>query len=116
MKKEQLWLLFFIVWLFRLACCGLLRFFFLRTTKPGAARQPLTFFASPKKVSKERRPQVRSPFGVPGVVEHKSGRETNSLRSDKFPFFIRFVLAAAGCSQAGIPDWLASPRQGRAVA
>jgi hypothetical protein len=28
-----------------------------RSALPGAARQPLTFFASPKKVSKERRPQ-----------------------------------------------------------
>jgi len=93
----------------------MLGFFFLRTTKPGVARQLLTFFASPKKVSKERRPQVRSPFGVPGVVRHKSERETNSLRSDKFPFFFRFAPAATGCSQAGIPDWLAAPRQGRVV-
>jgi len=86
--------------------------FFLRTTKPGAARQPLTFLASPRKVSKRRRPQVRSPFGVPGGVRRKSGGETNSLRSDKFPLFIRFAPAATGCSQAGIPDWLAAHRQG----
>jgi hypothetical protein len=86
--------------------------FFLRATKPGAARQPLTFLASPRKVSKRRRPQVRSPYGVPGVVRHKSGGETNSLRSDKFPLFIRFAPDATGCSQAGIPDWLAAHRQG----
>ena len=29
---------------------------------PGVARRQLTFFASPKKVSKERRPQVRRPL------------------------------------------------------
>jgi hypothetical protein len=59
--------------------------------------------------------QVRSPFGVPGVDRHKSGGETNSLRSNKFPLFIRFAPAATGCSQAGIPDWLAAHRQGTEV-
>jgi hypothetical protein len=44
---------------------------------PGVARQPLTFFASPKKVSKERRAReaalrVRIKIGV------KAGNETNS--------------------------------------
>jgi hypothetical protein len=35
---------------------------------PGAARQPLTFFASPKKVSKERRPLLRRPLrGFPVI-------------------------------------------------
>jgi len=69
------------------------------------------------KKSKQKKATASSqpPSGVPGVVEHKSGRETNSLRSDKFPFFIRFALAATGCSQAGIPDWLAAPRQGTEV-
>ena len=37
---------------------------------PGVARRQLTFFASPKKVSKERRPQVRRPFGVPCATRH----------------------------------------------
>ena len=42
--------------------------------KPGVARRLLTFFASPKKVSKERRPQVRRPdgsaVGVPCATRH----------------------------------------------
>jgi len=67
---------------------------------PGAAWQPLTFFASPKKVSKERRPLVRSPFEVPGVGRYKSGGKINSLRSDKFSLFIRFAPVATGYSQA----------------
>src|SRR5450830_282605 len=67
---------------------------------PGAARQPLTFLAPPRKVSKRRRPLGRSPFGVPGAGRHKSGRENNSLRSDIFPFFFRFAPAVTGYSQA----------------
>jgi len=47
------------------AVCGWgLWFFFGRSYPagwPGVARRQLTFFASPKKVSKERRPQVRRP-------------------------------------------------------
>ncbi|RFB69445.1 hypothetical protein DZB54_12215 [Herbaspirillum sp. 3R-3a1] len=53
-----------------------------------------------KKSKQKKRPLVRSPFGVPGVGRHKSGGETNSLRSDKFPLFIRFAPAATGYSQA----------------
>ena len=52
----------------------------LRGSKPGAARQPLTFFASPKKVSKERRrkatalPLGGSPNEPPGIREGKQTR------------------------------------------
>src|SRR5450830_1601527 len=54
---------------------------------PGVARQLLTFFASPKKVSKERRPLGRSPFGVPGVGRCKSGREKTRCAQTVFPSF-----------------------------
>jgi len=67
---------------------------------PGAARQPLTFLAPPRKVSKRRRPLGRSPFGVPGADRRKSGEKINSLRSDRFFLFIRFAPAATGYSQA----------------
>src|SRR5450830_658494 len=67
---------------------------------PGVARRLLTFFASPKKVSKERRPLGRSPFGVPDVSGRKSGRENNSLRSDIFHLVIRISPADTGYSQA----------------
>src|SRR5450830_1104921 len=66
---------------------------------PGAARQPLTFLAPPRKVSKRRRPLGRSPFGVPGADRRKSGEKINSLRSDRFFLFIRFAPAATGYSQ-----------------
>ena len=52
---------------------------------PGAARQPLTFFASPKKVSKERRPQQSSPATrVPKPSDRQPASQTNSLRSNMF--------------------------------
>ena len=52
---------------------------------PGAARQPLTFFASPKKVSKERRPQQSSPATrVPKPSDCQPASQTNSLRSNMF--------------------------------
>jgi len=74
-------------------------FSFFDQPLPGAARQPLTFFASPKKVSKERRPRFAAPLrGAPVGAALKSGRETNSLRSDKFPFFIRFEHVTNGDS------------------
>jgi len=40
------------------------------------------------------------------------GRETNSLRSDKFPFFFHFSLRITGWLQAERPNWLASHRLG----
>jgi hypothetical protein len=52
-----------------------------RSVLPGAARQPLTFFASPKKVSKERRPQQSSPATrVPKPSDRQPASQTNSLR------------------------------------
>jgi len=52
-----------------------------RSALPGAARQPLTFFASPKKVSKERRPQQSSPAArVPKPSDRQPASQTNSLR------------------------------------
>ena len=67
---------------------------------PGVARRLLTFFVSPKKVSQESDRWVVAPFGVPGAGRLKSGRENNSLRSDMFPFLIRFDPAVTGYSQA----------------
>jgi len=94
-REEQLWLLFFVR-------SSVAESFLSPVNRglPGAARQPLTFLASPRKVSKRRRPLGRSPFGVPGVGRYKSGRENNSLRSDIFPFLIRFSPADTGYSQA----------------
>src|SRR5450830_1704318 len=83
-------------------------FFLLRTTLPGVARRLLTFLVSPRKVSKRSDRWVVAPSGVPGVGRYKSGRENNSLRSDIFPFFFRFIPAATGYSQAAkVPKLLA---------
>ncbi len=74
---------------------------FLASDYPAGGSPAATHFSCLAKKSKQKkRPLVRSPFGVPGVVRHKSGGETNSLRSDKFPLFIRFAPAATGYSQA----------------
>ena len=58
------------LWMF---CC------LLPAEVPGVARRQVTFFASPKKVTKERRPQVRRPFGVPFAIQ---GRPAGSQNSD----------------------------------
>jgi len=79
---------------------------------PGAARQPLTFFVSPKKVSKETRPRDPAPFGGARRCEAKNGKEKNSLRSDSFSFFFHFSHRSTGWLQAELPDWLAAPRHG----
>jgi hypothetical protein len=59
---------------------------------PGAARQPLTFFASPKKVSKERRPRRRRPFGVPKKPEAKTGSAETRLRLKQSALLYPFCL------------------------
>ena len=55
-----------------------------RSALPGVAGRLLTFFASPKKVSKERRPRRRCPFGVPVCAKQKMGSGRNSLRYAAF--------------------------------
>jgi hypothetical protein len=54
-------------------------------TEPGVARRQLTFFASPKKVSKERRPaQLANTAPLRGSqhFEKGSGHENNSAGGD----------------------------------
>lgn len=41
------------------------------TTEPGVARQLVTFLASPRKVTKRRRPRVRRPFGLPFAAQSR---------------------------------------------
>jgi hypothetical protein len=59
-------------------------FSFFDQPLPGAARQPLTFFASPKKVSKERRPRFAAPSGYP-LASH-SNREGKQTRCAQTSF------------------------------
>ena len=53
-----------------------------RATKPGVARRLVTFFASPKKVTKERRPQSRRPDDEPVGVPCAT-RERRRLRNSR---------------------------------
>jgi hypothetical protein len=68
-------------------------------TGPGG---PLTFFASPKKVSKERRPR-RTALRVPEKASGKAGSEITRPRcarsSNRFRFFFRFAARFFGSSQ-----------------
>ena len=59
---------------------------------PGVARRQPTFFASPKKVSKERRPQVRRPYGLP-CAAHKRGPLRKSGSWLRWRKWFRSVLA-----------------------
>ncbi len=69
-----------------------------RKGAPGAARQPLTFFAPPKKVSKERRPLPLSPFGVPAEPRGKMGKEAS--RYAPASFLIHFSAQFSGWAEA----------------
>jgi len=50
-----------------------------RRLAPGAARQPITFFARAKKVTKETTPRFAAPFGVPCVA-----RLVRRLRNSRY--------------------------------
>ncbi|RFB70802.1 MULTISPECIES: hypothetical protein [unclassified Herbaspirillum] len=71
----------------------------LRTTVVAGGGPAAAHFLCFAKESKQRKATaIRRPFGVPVGAVLKSGRETNSLRSDKFPFFIRFEHVTNGDS------------------
>ncbi len=72
----------------------------LRSGLPGVARRLLTFFASPKKVSKERRPQDAA-LRVPDEGTDETGNEMNSLRSNIFRFLPVSSVPSSTASQAG---------------
>ena len=68
-----------------------------------------THFLCFAKESKQRKATAGSrPFGLPGAAKQKMGRETNSLRSDKFPFFFHFSHRITGWLQAELLLRLAS--------
>ena len=64
---------------------------------PGAAQQPLTFFASPKKVSKERRRKAVARCAGTQVKQSPAG-STNKLAfgSNRFALFIRLTITCLG--------------------
>jgi hypothetical protein len=68
--------------------------FSLRANKPGAARQPLTFLVSPRKVSKRRRPQGCCPFGVPEKMQGEAGSAATRPAGSN----IRASLSASPCT------------------
>ena len=65
------------------------------------ARQPVTFFASPKKVTQKRRPHSRCPCGVPVCARQKMGSVQNSLRSDMDTSFSIFCPAQTAAPKRG---------------
>jgi hypothetical protein len=65
------------------------------------ARRPPSFFASPKKEGKERRPRDPA-LRVPGYAEQKMGSGRNSLRSDNAHFFSIFCTAQPAGSKAAL--------------
>jgi predicted secreted hydrolase len=75
----------------------------LRGDLPGIVRQLLTFFASPKKVSKEKRPQDTA-LRVPKEIDGKAGNEITRPRdarcSDKFHFLSALPSISLAASQA----------------
>ena len=79
---------FFVGAGFNFCAFTLLAFVFFVDAGRGS-RQLLTFFASPNKVSKKRRPLSSCPSG-PHLAAKQNGKKINSLRSDIFfsdPFF-----------------------------
>ena len=61
---------------------------------PGVARRQPTFFASPKKVGKERRPEVRRPAKAPGALRYSKRQAAAELGLvAKFAHEVEFVLA-----------------------
>src|SRR5206468_4152504 len=70
-------------------------------TWSGVARQPLTFFASSKKVSKERRPRRLAPAGFPFARRKKWEMSETRLRLRQRTFLIHFLRRANGCVSSG---------------
>src|SRR3989442_11031066 len=68
---------------------------------PGVARRPLTFFASSKKVSKERRPRRLAPAGFPFARRKKWEMSETRLRLRQRTFLIHFLQHANGCVSSG---------------
>src|SRR5690606_41090650 len=74
---------------------------------PGAARQPLTFLVSPRKVSKRRRPQGTAPSGSPtGQYEKWETGETRFAQTAPVSFSI-FRIAQSAAPQRKLPGRLA---------
>ncbi|MFJ7565694.1 hypothetical protein ACIQW9_01885 [Herminiimonas sp. NPDC097707] len=74
---------------------------FFDTQLPGVARRLLTFLASPRKVSKRRRPHSRCPSGS-RLCKAKNGKRTKlAFGSNNVHFFFHFLLCTNGSVTAG---------------
>src|SRR5450830_1401687 len=60
---------------------------FLRTTLPGAARQPLTFLVSPRKAKQKKATARSRPLRGSQRCAVENGRVANSLRSNMRPSY-----------------------------
>ena len=59
---------------------------------PGVARRQVTFFASPKKVTKERRPEVRRPSGSLRCSRVKAAAELGLVVATRKRFYAALAL------------------------
>src|SRR5450830_832476 len=102
--------------LFRLACCALMNAILSSINpSPGVARQLLTFFVSPKKVSKERRPRDPAPSGCPAMRSKKWEGKTTRFAQTFFPSLSIFRIASpAGSKRNGRTGSLRLARGGLA--
>ncbi|TXI89391.1 MAG: hypothetical protein E6Q34_10805 [Burkholderiaceae bacterium] len=64
------------------------------------ARRPLTFFASPKKVSKERRPRCHCPSGAQ-LCESKNGKALKLAMLRHKAFSFHFLPRTIGSVRSG---------------
>jgi len=84
------------------------------------ARRPPSFFASPKKEGKERRPHSRCPSGS-RLCKSKNGKRTKlACGSDSVHFFFHFLLSTNGSVTAEerlvrLAFGIAEPKPGVAI-
>ena len=75
---------------------------FCRAWEPGVARRLLTFLASPRKVSKRRRPEVRRPAKARGTLRYSKRQAAAELGLEWLPRK-RFRLCSPSDSPRGRP-------------
>jgi hypothetical protein len=82
---------------------------------PGAARQPLTFFAFAKESKQRKATASRCPSGSQKSGQQSGKRNKLAFGSDKFRFFFRFAARSFGSVSSGtaLPARLRHCRRGR---
>jgi hypothetical protein len=76
-------------------------YFFDDAQLPGVARRPVTFFASPKKVTQKRRPQPLALRASQCCIAKNGKRTKLACGSDNVHFFIHFRQRITGSVPSG---------------